>query len=428
VVQSRPRLVGRRRPVLPRPDCSLGHRARTGIGHRASMRPSGGRPVGCVRLTTSHTAPRPRARPPGRRTANAVGRRRGRCRWLDRRPSWRSASFWLRRSTSGHSWSPASADVRSTRWRPSAWCDVQDLWIFNFAIGPRQQRRPTCLYGSHRCRHAVADRRVAGNADRRDRRFADSGTLGVTLSSAPAVMTVVADHRSDRGARLDAARHLRMATLAFPQYRALPCDDRGRGQRAGESDHVALLALAATIGLYCFFVRNRVGSRCRPWSMIRICWHRRGPARSRCAVYAVGDRFVLRCHVGDAYRADAWHRREHLLLLYITAFGAAALRGLRDNLIITFVHGDRHRIATNVIGELAGHPPRAVPAQLLHPGAIHCAGRGLVVRAAGQVGRKRGRGRVRKPASITRSRARCCYRRVAAPSSRWSCACGSAPE
>jgi len=92
-----------------------------------------------------------------------------------------------------------------------------------------------------------------------------------------------------------------------------------------------------------------------------------------------------------------------MLLLYITAFGAAAL-GAFDNLIITFVTAIAIGIATNVIGDSL-HPPRAVPAQLLHPGAIHALVAALLF-VPGQVGRTR-RGRVASRHRSPGSRARC---------------------
>jgi branched-subunit amino acid ABC-type transport system permease component len=224
--------------------------------------------------------------------------------------------------------------------------------------------------------------------------------LAFTLSSAPAVMTVVATI----GLIVLLASMLTgiygSATLAFPQYLPSESVTIGGVTVLVSQIIVALLALAATIGLYVFFRRNRIGIAMQALvdDPDLLASQGTSPIAVRRYAWAIGSCFVSMSGmlIAPTLGIDV----NTMLLLYITAFGAAAV-GAFDNLIVTFLTAIAIGIATNVIGDSLAtqHDPflRSFYTQVPFIALVAAL---LFVPRARLV--ERGRGRVRKPAPITR--------------------------
>jgi branched-subunit amino acid ABC-type transport system permease component len=223
--------------------------------------------------------------------------------------------------------------------------------------------------------------------------------LAFALSSAPAVMTVVATI----GLIVLLASMLTgiygSATLAFPQYLPSGSVTMGGVTVLVSQIIVALLALVATVGLYVFFRRNRVGIAMQALvdDPDLVASQGTSPIAVRRYAWAIGSCFVSISGmlIAPTLGIDV----NTMLLLYITAFGAAAL-GAFDNLIVTFLSAIAIGIGTNVLGDALAQSHHSVLQGLYtQVPFIALVAALLFVPRARLI--ERGRSRVRKPAPVT---------------------------
>ncbi len=144
-------------------------------------------------------------------------------------------------------------------------------------------------------------------------------------------------------------------TLQFPPYLSQQSIEIAGTQVLASQIIVVGLALAATVGLTLFFRRNRIGLAMQALvdDPELLASQGTSPITVRRYAWAIGSCFVSVSGmlIAPVLGIDV----NVMLLLYITAFGAAAL-GAFDNLVVTFVAAIGIGIATNVIGnELAGN-------------------------------------------------------------------------
>ncbi len=143
-------------------------------------------------------------------------------------------------------------------------------------------------------------------------------------------------------------------TLQFPPYLSQQQVQIAGTQVLMSQIIVVVLALGATIGLTLFFRRSRVGLAMQALvdDPELLASEGTSPIAIRRYAWAIGSCFVSISGmlIAPVLGIDV----NQMLLLYITAFGAAAL-GAFDNLIVTFIAAIGIGVATNVIGnELAG--------------------------------------------------------------------------
>ncbi len=142
-------------------------------------------------------------------------------------------------------------------------------------------------------------------------------------------------------------------TLQFPPFLSQKQVDIGGTTVLASQILVTVLALAATIALSLFFRRSRVGAAMQALvdDPELLASQGTSPATIRRYAWAIGSCFVSMSGmlIAPVLGIDI----NLMLLLYITAFGAAAL-GAFDNLPVTFIAAIGIGIATNVLSiELA---------------------------------------------------------------------------
>jgi branched-subunit amino acid ABC-type transport system permease component len=143
-------------------------------------------------------------------------------------------------------------------------------------------------------------------------------------------------------------------TLQFPTYLSQHQVTIAGTQVLMSQIIIVALALIATIGLSIFFRSNRIGLAMQALvdDPELLASQGTSPITVRRYAWAIGSSFVSISGmlIAPVLGIDV----NVMLLLYITAFGAAAL-GAFDNLAVTFIAAIGIGIATNVIGnELAG--------------------------------------------------------------------------
>jgi branched-subunit amino acid ABC-type transport system permease component len=223
--------------------------------------------------------------------------------------------------------------------------------------------------------------------------------LAFVLSSAPAVMIVVATIGLIVLLQSMLTGIYGTATLAFPQYLPGGSVSVGGVSVLVSQVIVALLAIAGTVGLYVFFRHNRVGIAMQALvdDPDLLASQGTSPIAVRRYAWAIGSCFVSVSGmlIAPTLGIDV----NAMLLLYITAFGAAAL-GAFDNLIVTFLAAIAIGIATNVIGDSLATRHEAflhslytqVPFIALVAALLFVPREKLI---------ERGRSRVRKPSAFT---------------------------
>jgi ABC-type branched-subunit amino acid transport system permease subunit len=145
------------------------------------------------------------------------------------------------------------------------------------------------------------------------------------------------------------------ATLQFPPYLSQHAVTIAGTQVLASQIIVTVLALAATIGLTIFFRRSRIGLAMQALvdDPDLLASEGTSPVAVRRYAWAIGSCFVSISGllVAPVLGIDV----NRMLLLYIAAFGAAAL-GAFDNLAVTFFTAIAIGIAMNVTGnQLAGN-------------------------------------------------------------------------
>jgi branched-subunit amino acid ABC-type transport system permease component len=143
-------------------------------------------------------------------------------------------------------------------------------------------------------------------------------------------------------------------TLVFPPYLSQHQVTIAGTQVLVSQIVVTALALLATIGLTLFFRRNRIGLAMQALvdDPDLLASEGTSPITIRRYAWAIGSCFVSISGmlVAPVLGIDV----NQMLLLYITAFGAAAL-GAFDNMVVTFIAAIAIGISANVLGnELAG--------------------------------------------------------------------------
>ncbi len=142
-------------------------------------------------------------------------------------------------------------------------------------------------------------------------------------------------------------------TLQFPPYLSQKQVEIAGTQVLASQIIVVVLALLATIALTLFFRRNRIGLAMTALvdDPELLASEGTSPIAVRRYAWAIGSCFVS---ISGMLIAPVLGIDVNLmLLLYITAFGAAAL-GAFDNLVVTFIAAIGIGVATNVLGnELA---------------------------------------------------------------------------
>ncbi|HEX3731469.1 MAG TPA: branched-chain amino acid ABC transporter permease, partial [Mycobacteriales bacterium] len=177
--------------------------------------------------------------------------------------------------------------------------------------------------------------------------------LAAVLSTAPAVMVVVASI----GLLVLLVSLFNGAygsgQLTFPQYLPTHPVHIGSVTVLMSQVIVAVLAVAATVGLYLFFRYHRVGVAMQALVDDPDLLSSQGtsPVVIRRYAWAIGSCFVSIS--GMLIAPTLGVSVGLMLLLYISAFGAAAL-GAFDNLLVTFVAAITIGIATNVLGDELG--------------------------------------------------------------------------
>jgi branched-subunit amino acid ABC-type transport system permease component len=142
-------------------------------------------------------------------------------------------------------------------------------------------------------------------------------------------------------------------TLQFPPFLSQKTVDIAGSTVLASQIIVTVLALAATIALTLFFKRSKVGAAMQALvdDPELLASQGTSPAVIRRYAWAIGSCFVSMSGmlIAPILGIDI----NLMLLLYITAFGAAAL-GAFDNLVVTFIAAIGIGIATNVLSiELA---------------------------------------------------------------------------
>jgi branched-subunit amino acid ABC-type transport system permease component len=144
------------------------------------------------------------------------------------------------------------------------------------------------------------------------------------------------------------------ATLPFPAYLSQQQVGIAGTQVLMSQIIVVVLALTATIGLTLFFRRNRIGLAMQALvdDPELLASEGTSPITVRRYAWAIGSCF---CSISGMLIAPVLGIDVNvMLLLYISAFGAAAL-GAFDNLVVAFIASIGIGVATNVLGnELAG--------------------------------------------------------------------------
>ncbi|HEX3789966.1 MAG TPA: ABC transporter permease [Pseudonocardiaceae bacterium] len=174
------------------------------------------------------------------------------------------------------------------------------------------------------------------------------------LEEAPAVMRVVATIGLIVLLQSVLTGAYGTVTLQFPAYLSQHQVTIAGTQVLMSQIIVVALALIATIGLSIFFRINRIGLAMQALvdDPELLASQGTGPITVRRYAWAIGSCFVSISGmlIAPVLGIDV----NVMLLLYITAFGAAAL-GAFDNLAVTFIAAIGIGIATNVLGnELAG--------------------------------------------------------------------------
>ncbi|WP_156869797.1 ABC transporter permease subunit [Sporichthya polymorpha] len=174
------------------------------------------------------------------------------------------------------------------------------------------------------------------------------------LEEAPAVMKVVATIGLIVLLQSVLTGAYGTATLQFPPYLSQEQVTIAGTQVLMSQIIVVALALVATIGLTLFFRRNRIGLAMQALvdDPELLASEGTSPITVRRYAWAIGSCFVS---ISGMLIAPVLGIDVNLmLLLYITAFGAAAL-GAFDNLAVAFIASIGIGVATNVLGnELAG--------------------------------------------------------------------------
>ena len=179
--------------------------------------------------------------------------------------------------------------------------------------------------------------------------------LAFWLEEAPAVMRVVATIGLIVLLQSVLTGAYGTPTLQFPPYLSQEQVEIAGTQLLMSQIIVVVLALVATIGLTLFFRRNRIGLAMQALvdDPELLASQGTSPVTVRRYAWAIGSCFVSISGmlIAPVLGIDV----SHMLLLYVAAFGAAAL-GAFDNLAVTFVASIMIGILTNVIGnELAGN-------------------------------------------------------------------------
>jgi branched-subunit amino acid ABC-type transport system permease component len=174
------------------------------------------------------------------------------------------------------------------------------------------------------------------------------------LEEAPAVMRVVATIGLIVLLQSVLTGAYGTVTLQFPTYLSQHQVRIAGTQVLMSQIIIVALALLATIGLSIFFRSNRIGLAMQALvdDPELLASQGTSPTTVRRYAWAIGSSFVSISGmlIAPVLGIDV----NVMLLLYITAFGAAAL-GAFDNLAVTFIAAIGIGIATNVIGnELAG--------------------------------------------------------------------------
>jgi branched-subunit amino acid ABC-type transport system permease component len=224
--------------------------------------------------------------------------------------------------------------------------------------------------------------------------------LAFVLSSAPAVMIVVATIGLVVLLQSMLTGIYGQTTLPFPQYLPSGSTQIGDVSVSVAQIIVAALALTSTVGLYVFFRRNRVGIAMQALvdDPDLLASQGTSPVAVRRYAWAIGSCFVSMSGmlIAPTFGIDV----NTMLLLYITAFGAAAL-GAFDNLIVTFAAAIAIGIATSLIGDaLATRDEVFLRSFYTQVPFIALLAALLLVPRARLI--ERGRSRVRKPAAIAR--------------------------
>jgi ABC-type branched-subunit amino acid transport system permease subunit len=192
--------------------------------------------------------------------------------------------------------------------------------------------------------------------------------------------------------------------LTFPQFLPTHAVHIGSVVVLTSQIIVAALAVVATVGLYLFFRYHRVGVAMQALvdDPDLLCSQGTSPVVVRRYAWAIGSCFVSIS--GMLIAPTLGVSVGLMLLLYISAFGAAAL-GAFDNLLVTFVAAIAIGIGTNVIGDELGNAHSAVLRGLYtQVPFIALVAALLVVPRARLI--ERGRSHVRRPMPIARIPAR----------------------
>jgi branched-subunit amino acid ABC-type transport system permease component len=179
--------------------------------------------------------------------------------------------------------------------------------------------------------------------------------LAFWLEEAPAVMRVVATIGLIVLLQSLLSGIYGTPTLQFPPYLSQKPVEIAGTQVLMSQIIVTVLALVATIGLSIFFRRSKVGLAMQALvdDPELLASEGTSPITIRRYAWAIGSCF---CSMSGMLIAPVLGIDvSHMLLLYVTAFGAAAL-GAFNNLGVTFVAAIAIGIVTNVMGnELAGN-------------------------------------------------------------------------
>jgi branched-subunit amino acid ABC-type transport system permease component len=220
------------------------------------------------------------------------------------------------------------------------------------------------------------------------------------LEEAPAVMRVVATIGLIVLLQSVLTGHYGNATLQFPPYLSQKRVTIGGTQILMSQIIVTVLALVATVALSLFFRRNRIGLAMQALvdDPDLLASQGTSPITVRRHAWAIGSCFVSISGmlIAPVLGIDV----NQMLLLYITAFGAAAI-GAFDNLAVAFVAAIGIGIATNVLGnELADADNTWVAGLYTQVPFIALVGALLLVPRARLI--ERGSRRIRKLAPVGR--------------------------